>query len=115
MAATTDGWATTGVHGPEATVDQWWEGVAGLSRRFSDVAAAAGREPAEFGRYLSVDSAPVFSLSSLDTFTDAAGRAEELGFTDLVVHWPRPDGVYAGDERVLDQVAALLVDGHVRL
>jgi hypothetical protein len=37
-----------------------------------------------------------------------------LGFTDLVVHWPRPGGVYAGDERVLDEVAATLVDGHVR-
>ena len=114
IAARTDGWATTGTHGPEATVDEWWEGVAGLSRRFSEIAATAGRAPEEFGRYLSVDSAPVFSLSSLDTFTDAAGRAQELGFTDLVVHWPRPGGVYAGDERVLDEVAATLVDGHVR-
>jgi len=115
VAAGADGWATTGVHEPEATVEKWWDGVADLSRRFSDVAAEAGREPQEFGRFLSVDSAPVFSLSSLETFTDAAGRAQELGFTDLVVHWPRRDGVYAGDERMLDEVAALLVDGHVRL
>ena len=24
---------------------------------------------------------------------------------EIVVHWPRPDGVYAGDERVLEHVA----------
>ncbi len=115
VAARTDGWATTGAHGPEATLDEWWDGVAGLSRRFSEVAVAAGRSPGDFVRHLSLDSAPVFSLLSLDTFTDAAGRAAALGFTDLVVHWPRPDGVYSGDERVLDKVAALLSDGHVRL
>ena len=50
------------------------------------------------GRYLNLDSAPVLSVSSIDAFTDAAGRAAALGFTDILVHWPRPDGVYAGDE-----------------
>jgi hypothetical protein len=29
-----------------------------------------------------------------------------LGFTDVIVHWPRPSGVYAGDPAVLDEVAA---------
>ena len=63
-------------------------------------------------RYLNLDSAPVLSVSSLDAFTDAAGRAAELGFTDVVVHWPRPAGVYAGDEAVLDEIAGTLIDGH---
>ena len=33
---------------------------------------------------------------------DAALR----GFTDVVTHWPRSEGWYAGDEAVLDAVAA---------
>ena len=36
------------------------------------------------------------------------GRAAELGFTDVVTHWPRPDGVYAGDVAVLEEVASRL-------
>jgi hypothetical protein len=31
------------------------------------------------------------------------------------VHWPRPEGIYAADDAVLDQIADLLVDGHLRL
>ena len=77
--------------------------------------AAAGRDPDAMGRYLNLDSAPVLSVSSLDAFTDATGRAAALGFTDVVVHWPRPTGVYAGDESVLDAIAGLLTDGHVSL
>ena len=41
--------------------------------------------------------------------TDALGEDGELGFTDAVIHWPRPDGPYAGDEAILDTVAADLL------
>jgi hypothetical protein len=34
------------------------------------------------------------------------GRATELGFTDVVAHWPRADGVYQGRESVVEEVAA---------
>jgi hypothetical protein len=34
------------------------------------------------------------------------GRAQDLGFTDVVVHWPRADGVYMGQESVVEQIAA---------
>ena len=34
------------------------------------------------------------------------GRAEELGFTDVVVHWPRAESPYRGAVAVLEQVAA---------
>jgi hypothetical protein len=57
-------------------------------------------------RYLSLDAAPVFSLSSAGYFAEAVGRAGELGFTDVLTHWPRPSGWYAGDEAVLEAVAA---------
>ena len=38
-----------------------------------------------------------------------AGRASELGFTDVVTHWPRPESPYAGDEAVLEAVASTVV------
>jgi alkanesulfonate monooxygenase SsuD/methylene tetrahydromethanopterin reductase-like flavin-dependent oxidoreductase (luciferase family) len=115
IAAGADGWATTGPESTDATTEQWWSAIAGLVQRFEDTARKAGRDPHAMGRYLNLDSAPVLSVSSLDAFTDAAGRAAALGFTDVVVHWPRPTGVYAGDESVLDAIAGLLTDGHVNL
>ncbi len=102
-----DGWIT---NGPSTTDDAaWWRRVAELARSLDETAARLGRDPATIDRYLSYDAVAVggrFALSSVATFEDAACRAEELGFTDLVVHWPRPEGVYAGSEHVLDEVAS---------
>jgi hypothetical protein len=51
------------------------------------------------------------AYTSFGAFTDAAARATELGFTDVVVHWPRPSGPYAGGDALLDAIAGTLVDG----
>jgi alkanesulfonate monooxygenase SsuD/methylene tetrahydromethanopterin reductase-like flavin-dependent oxidoreductase (luciferase family) len=100
-----DGWITYG--GAGDTVEEWFEHGAGLVARFDEAVAAAGRGPLD--RLLSLDSSPRFSLESVDLYTEMAGRAAELGFTDVVTHWPRPDGPYAGDEAVLEAVAADVV------
>ncbi|WP_426565636.1 LLM class flavin-dependent oxidoreductase [Angustibacter sp. McL0619] len=100
-----DGWATTGATSPDDGQDAWWDGVAGLVGRFEDALVAAGREPSSVPRYLNLDSGAVFSLASREAFVDAVGRAEGLGFTDVVTHWPRDSGVYAGDVAVLERIA----------
>jgi len=102
-----DGWVTTGAM---ATRDEaeWWRSVADVSARFDEALDAAGRPREAVGRYLNLDSSPAYSLRSVDAFADAVGRAAALGFTDAVVHWPRASGWYAGDERVLESVAAQL-------
>ncbi|PTL71525.1 LLM class flavin-dependent oxidoreductase [Rathayibacter caricis DSM 15933] len=98
------GWVTTG---PESTTsEEWWSAVAALSGRLDDALDAAGRDPRSIERHLSLDSGPHYSLSSVDLFEEMAGRAGELGFTDVISHWPRADGLYAGDDEVLYEVAA---------
>jgi alkanesulfonate monooxygenase SsuD/methylene tetrahydromethanopterin reductase-like flavin-dependent oxidoreductase (luciferase family) len=91
-----DGWITTGPQSDD--LEEWWRSVAELSRRYE----GAG------DRYLMLDTAPRFSLSSASFFEEQLGRARELGFTDAITHWPRPSGWYAGDESVLDDVAPLI-------
>lgn len=98
------GWVTTGKDG--ATGEEWWSAVATLAGRLDDAAHAAGREPASIDRYLSLDSGGQFSLESVGAFDDMVGRAAQLGFTDVISHWPRPEGIYAGDEEVLYEVAS---------
>lgn len=100
---------------PGEAWDDWWCGLAGLVERFDAAARVAGRDPTTIDRYLNVDASPVYSLESVDVFAETVGRARALGFTDVVVHWPRKEGVYAGRESVLEEVAgrldALRADG----
>ena len=103
------GWVTTGRGG--ATQDEWWRGIKELSEVFDQRLDAAGRDRATIQRYLSLDSAPVFSLASVEAFRDAAGRAAELGFTDIITHWPRSSSPYEGREAVLEQVAGDVLPG----
>ena len=102
-----DGWVTTGK--PSDDVRGWWRSVGDALRRFDAALAAIGREPAAVPKYLSLDAAGIYALSSVAYLTDAAGRAGDLGFTDVITHWPRPDGPYAGDESVLSAAAADLL------
>ncbi|MCU1425420.1 MAG: luciferase [Microbacteriaceae bacterium] len=101
------GWVTTGPEG--ATGEDWWSAVAELSGRLDAAADDAGRDPASIDRYLSFDSGGQFSLESVGVFDDMVGRAAALGFTDVVSHWPRATGIYAGSEDVLLEVGARLV------
>ncbi len=102
-AAYGQGWVTIGRDCE--TLEEWWAVIGGLVERLDGALAAAGREADGFDRYLSLDASPQFSLESADVFEEMAGRAGELGFTDVISHWPRADGVYAGSVRVLESVA----------
>ncbi|MWB97114.1 LLM class flavin-dependent oxidoreductase [Agromyces seonyuensis] len=100
-----DGWVTTGGEADEA--EAWWAGVAALAARYADAWAATGRA-GEARSILSLDGVHGYSLASTAAYEDAVGRAAGLGFTDVVAHFPRESGLYAGDESVLEEVAALL-------
>jgi len=89
-----EGWITMG--GRADDLESWWRSVADRAARFE----GAGH------RYLMLDSAPQFSLSSRGFFEEQLERASELGFTDVITHWPRPSSWYEGDEAVLEEVAA---------
>jgi alkanesulfonate monooxygenase SsuD/methylene tetrahydromethanopterin reductase-like flavin-dependent oxidoreductase (luciferase family) len=103
------GWVTTGLK--SETQDECWAGVAKLAARFEQILAEEGRDPSTISRYLNLDAGPIFSLTSVDAFTDAAGRAAELGFTDVIVHWPRSGSPYEGRETVLEEVARDVLPG----
>ncbi|ONI82024.1 luciferase [Saccharothrix sp. ALI-22-I] len=98
------GWVTTGPETDDETT--WWRGVARMTEQFGEALARIGRAKESIDFHLNADSSPVYSLTSVEHFRDVAGRARALGFTDLVVHWPRADGVYAGSEAVLERVVA---------
>ncbi|WP_182525183.1 LLM class flavin-dependent oxidoreductase [Nocardioides dongkuii] len=106
-----DGWVTTGPYAA-ASFAAWAAGLAESVETFETALADAGRNPATVPRYVLTDDTPQpsrpgrFALSSVGFFEEVAGRVGELGFTDLVTHWPRAEAPYAGDVAVLEAVAA---------
>ena len=104
VAERADGWVTTGRDG--VVGDEWWAGIGELNSRLDDALAAQGRE--RIDRYLSLDSGGTLALESVDAWDEAVGRASALGFTDVIYHWPRAEGVYAAREEVLFEVASRL-------
>ena len=104
-------WVTTGVTPPDDGEDRWWAALPDPVRRLDDALREGGREPASVQRYLSVDASGAFGPSSVEHLRDVLGRAGDLGFDEVVVHWPRSDGVYAGDVGVLERAAAEVLPG----
>ncbi|MFI6583368.1 LLM class flavin-dependent oxidoreductase [Embleya sp. NPDC050493] len=79
--------------------------IAEQLERLSDICAAEGRKPEELAKVLLQGSTPERPLDSLDAFVDYAGRYRELGITELVLHWPVPDSVFAADQAVFERIA----------
>jgi alkanesulfonate monooxygenase SsuD/methylene tetrahydromethanopterin reductase-like flavin-dependent oxidoreductase (luciferase family) len=102
VAERADGWVTTGSDG--VVGDEWWAGIAELGSRLDDALAAQARESID--RYLNLDSGGILALESIGAWEEAVGRASDLGFTDVIYHWPRAEGIYAAREEVLIEVAS---------
>ncbi len=68
---------------------------------------AIGRDVAELDKILLTAFTPDRStiLTSLDAFVDFAGRQREVGFTELVLHWPIADSDFAADQAVFERIA----------
>jgi alkanesulfonate monooxygenase SsuD/methylene tetrahydromethanopterin reductase-like flavin-dependent oxidoreductase (luciferase family) len=103
-----DGWITTGPSG-SPSLDVWLDGLADSVKTLDETLAAADRDLAAYPKYVNLDSSPVYSLSSPETFADLVRRVGELGFTDVIAHWPRASSPYPGDEGTLETVATQLI------
>lgn len=102
-------WVTTGDPASfDGTAEDFWAALARQTERLDAVCEAQGREPAALGRImLDASGTPtgVSAVASLDAFVDYAGRCAELGFTEIVIHWPVPDSVFAADMAVFERIA----------
>lgn len=102
-------WVTTGNPkvSESGTPEQSFQAIREQAEKLSDACAAIGRNVADIDKVLLTGFTPERSrvLDSLDAFVDFAGRHQELGFTEIVVHWPIADSDFAADEKVFEQIA----------
>ena len=104
-----EGWACSGGAPFGSEPDLWWAGLADTVRRFEDVAAAAGGISPGFRRYVDMQSG-AGPISSVEKARDDIGRAVALGFTDIVLPWPRDSEPFQAPAGVLEELAADLRD-----
>ncbi|MFJ9540037.1 LLM class flavin-dependent oxidoreductase [Streptomyces sp. NPDC101225] len=102
-------WVTTG--DPKlyenGTSEQSIQAIRGQVAKLADACAETGRNVAEMDKVLLTGFTPdrARPLESLDAFVDFAGRHHELGFTEIVIHWPVPGTSFAADRKVFEQIA----------
>ncbi|HEY0532683.1 MAG TPA: LLM class flavin-dependent oxidoreductase [Actinoplanes sp.] len=78
------GWVTYGPYGPAVPPEEWF---AALEKQSQLVERRDG-----FRRAVQIGVEVQWPFESRDRYVDTVGRLEELGFTEVSVHWPRPDG-----------------------
>jgi len=74
--------------------------------RLEKACAEQGRAPQDIERILLTGFTGGDPLRSVDAFVEFAGRYAELGFTEIVIHWPLEDSVFAADQRVFERIAS---------
>lgn len=104
-------WITYGIPSVgEVRPDDVEPAVVEQLRWFEDDCDAAGRDPASVDRLLMVPNHHERPMSSIERFVDFVGRYEAHGFTDVVVHDPRPgDPVFDDDPEIIAEIAATLI------
>ncbi|KAF4406037.1 LLM class flavin-dependent oxidoreductase [Streptomyces lycii] len=100
-------WVTTG--DPKVfetgTPDESLAAIRRQTERLADACAEVERDPAELDRILLTGFTPDRPLDSVEAFRDFAGRHAELGFTEIVLHWPIQDSLFAADEKIFERIA----------
>ncbi|MQS14940.1 LLM class flavin-dependent oxidoreductase [Streptomyces kaniharaensis] len=66
---------------------------------------AEGRNPDDLAKVLLQLPTADSPLASVDAFVHWAGTYRDLGITDLVIHWPIPDSVFATDPTTFERIA----------
>ncbi|GAB2331839.1 hypothetical protein STREPTOSP366_69910 [Streptomyces variabilis] len=101
-------WVTTGDPklNENGTPEQSVQAIRGQAEKLADACAEISRDAAGIDKILLTGYTPdrARPLESPDAFVDFAGRHQELGFTEIVVHWPIPDSGFAADEKIFEQI-----------
>ncbi|MGH9079170.1 MAG: LLM class flavin-dependent oxidoreductase [Acidimicrobiales bacterium] len=103
------GWVTYGDPGRHAapTAGQALDVVRTQLQGLEEACVGRGRDPGTVDKVLLAGLTAEQPLASVDAFVDWAGRYRELGFAELVLHWPVPDSRFAADPDVFERIVTV--------
>jgi alkanesulfonate monooxygenase SsuD/methylene tetrahydromethanopterin reductase-like flavin-dependent oxidoreductase (luciferase family) len=90
--------------GPPMPAEQGAAVVARQHRLLDDTCEAQGRDPATIDTLVLTGPLLDAGLRDTDTFKATYAAYAAVGVSDLVVHWPRKEPPYAGDDAVLAEI-----------
>jgi alkanesulfonate monooxygenase SsuD/methylene tetrahydromethanopterin reductase-like flavin-dependent oxidoreductase (luciferase family) len=97
-----EGWVTVG----RSSSDQpCFDVVSAQLSQLEEVIAGVGRKSKDIEKVLLHGFSAEHPLESLGAFVDWAGRYQELGITELVIHWPEPNSPFEADMRIFEKIA----------
>ncbi|MDH6576805.1 LLM class flavin-dependent oxidoreductase [Kitasatospora sp. MAP5-34] len=100
------GWVTCGDPAdPDVPAERASAVIATQLARLHTACESEGRTPDSLAKVLVQGFTAERPLTSLDAFVHWAGTYRELGMTELVLHWPVPDSVFANDLTVFERIA----------
>ncbi|MEV0275152.1 LLM class flavin-dependent oxidoreductase [Streptomyces sp. NPDC050610] len=79
--------------------------IARQAERLDAACESVGREGPAPRKILLTGFTPDRPLESFEAFVDFAGVYEELGFDEIVVHWPIADSIFEADTAVFEKIA----------
>lgn len=100
-------WVTNGDRSHRGSPLEPTQGAEVVSRqlgRLQEACESQGRDLATIDRLVLTGSRLDSGLGSPAQFAELIDAYEAVGVTDIVVHWPRADDPYAGDEAVLERI-----------
>ena len=99
-------WVTNGDRNRAATLGAE-EGAAVVGEqmaRLDESCVEVGRDPASLRRLVLSGPRLDAGLTSIEAFRHTVGCYADVGVTDFVVHWPRPQEPYAGDVTTFERI-----------
>lgn len=94
---------------PATGSDEVRDAIASRIARLADACDSVGRDISDLQCALVHHPTPDEPLASVGAFVDWAGRYAELGFTEMIVHWPVPESVFAYDPVVFESTISAAI------
>jgi alkanesulfonate monooxygenase SsuD/methylene tetrahydromethanopterin reductase-like flavin-dependent oxidoreductase (luciferase family) len=92
-AAFGDAWVTYGPYGGDVEPEDWFTALATQSDHLNDALDVAGRERGSVRRIAQFSLQTEWPFVDRARYDETARRLATMGFDEIAVHWPRPDGL----------------------
>jgi alkanesulfonate monooxygenase SsuD/methylene tetrahydromethanopterin reductase-like flavin-dependent oxidoreductase (luciferase family) len=103
-------WVTYGPAQGATNETSWWQALRSQRDRLDQACDAVGRPARDIARMALISLETGWPQSSPAAWDDVTGRLAEAGFTDVVVHWPRPhdEALPGPSQATFDHIASTL-------
>ena len=98
-------WVTYGPYGPAVEPAEWFTALTTQSAALTRSLQQVNRAQHEVRRIVQFDLAARWPFRTPDFYAQTLDRLIDLGFDEVTIHWPRPDGLGVPADR-LDMVLA---------